>query len=260
MHLRRERLARSPRPGPSAARTSASARSAGRRRSRRRTRPARCGTADRRASSSSAPRTAGSCRSRSTGTSKRRGSLSGTAPRTTSTGCGTARRRNSAEVRRRRCPRCSSPAPRAPPRWAAGPRPARSSTASMAAPCLERSGVDVDRAPDAVGTPVDDLADERAAAAVPDEDDVTVEAVDEVGDRADVVVAGDARRGRLGFEAGQGQGVDVEVVGQRGDDGVPRPRAEPETGDRGSVRWSCTERPPGAVTPACHLCVTMLGP
>ena len=74
---------------------------------------------------------------------------------------------------------------------------------------LERAGVDVDRAPHAVGPLVDDLADERAPAAVADEDDVAVEAVDEVGEGADVVGARDAAarlrraRGRAGSARGR---------------------------------------------------------
>ena len=101
---------------------------------------------------------------------------------------------------------------------------------------LERAGVDVDRAAHAVGPLVDDLADERAAAAVADEDDVAVEAVDEVGEGADVVGARDAAALGVGLEAGQGRRVDVELVGERGGDAVPRPAAEPETGNQD--QWS----------------------
>jgi pimeloyl-ACP methyl ester carboxylesterase len=52
---------------------------------------------------------------------------------------------------------------------------------------------------------------------VPDEDDVPFEAVDEVGDGAEVVGARDAAAGRAGLEAGQGHGVGVEVVDRRPD-------------------------------------------
>ena len=95
----------------------------------------------------------------------------------------------------------------------------------------ERAGVHVDRATHAVGPLVDDLADERAAAAVADEDDVALEGVDEVGDGADVVGARDAGAVGTGLDPGQGRRVHVELVGQGGDDVVPRPTAEPETRD-----------------------------
>ena len=83
---------------------------------------------------------------------------------------------------------------------------------------------------------VDDLADERAAAAVADEDDIALETVDEVEERLDVVGTRDAAALRAGLHAGQGRCVDVETVGQRGDDVVPRPAAEPETRDED--QWS----------------------
>ena len=68
-----------------------------------------------------------------------------------------------------------------------------------------------------------------------DQDDVALQGVDEVGDGADVVGTRDAAAVGVGLEAGQGRRVDVEVVGERGGDAVPRPAAEPETGDQDQV-------------------------
>ena len=137
------------------------------------------------------------------GTSKRRGSLTCTAPRTTWTGWGTARRRNSARV--------SSSMPSMLEPWAAsssqrGQRDLdRLGRRRRRWPLPPRAGRSRRRSRGGRGrAAVDDLADERAAAAVADEDDVAVEAVDEVGDGADVVGARDvaARRRRARARAG----------------------------------------------------------
>ena len=97
-----------------------------------------------------------------------------------------------------------------------------------------RSGVDVHHGRDSLGDPVARGVACEPGAAVHGEHDGSLRSADRVADRDDVVSHGD--RGSVGvggLETGQRHGRDVVAVAtQRGHDLVPRPRAEPEPGNK----------------------------
>ena len=96
----------------------------------------------------------------------------------------------------------------------------------------DRCGVDEDDVVDELGVAVEDEGARDGGTAVDHEDAPVGGAVERGDDGLGLVLERDRRGVGAGVEPGEGERDDVvAVVAQVGHDGVPRPRAEPETGD-----------------------------